>query len=103
MSESADDYGRVVAHLNARWRVVECPHQLQWILQRSASAKTHTTSRWQNRSFCGTRDGLLRCSREHADAIDPAAAVLAALPERITDLHRSGVAAAPCRSEGFQS
>jgi hypothetical protein len=87
MSESADNYGRVVTRLNARWRIVECPHRLQWILQRTASAKTSATSRWQSRSFCGTRDGLLRCSREHAGAIDTAAAaVLAALPERIDDV-----------------
>jgi hypothetical protein len=50
MSESADNYERVVAQLNARWRVVECPHRLQWILQRSTSAKTHATSRWQPES-----------------------------------------------------
>ena len=84
MSESADNYGRVVARLNARWRVVECPHRLQWILQRVAGTETNATSRWENRSFCGTRDALLRCSREHAGAVNPAAAaILASLPERI--------------------
>ena len=45
MSESADNYGRVVARLNARWRVVECLHCLQWVLQRIAGAETGATSR----------------------------------------------------------
>lgn len=81
MSESANNYGRVVARLNDRWRVVECPHGLQWILQRTAGAESRATSRWQSRSFCGTREALLRCSREHAGIVDPAAAaVLAGLP-----------------------
>ena len=84
MSESADNYGRVVAQLNTRWRVIECSHRLQWILKRTVSTKTCATSRWQSRSFCGTKDGILRCSRQHAGPVEPAAAaVLAALPERI--------------------
>jgi len=84
MSESADNYGRFVARLNLRWRVIECQHRIQWILQYRASAETYPTSSWKGRSFCRTREALVRCCREHAGVIDPsAAAVLAALPERI--------------------
>jgi hypothetical protein len=84
MSESADSYGRVVARLNPRWRVIECQHRIQWILQYRASAETYPTPNWKGRSYCRTREALLRCCREHAGAIDPtAAAVLAGLPERI--------------------
>jgi hypothetical protein len=82
-SESAGGYGRVVAVLNGRWRVVECAHGIQWILQYRSSAETYATSRWTGRSFCRTREALLRCCREHAGAIDPAAAaILGALPAR---------------------
>jgi len=81
-SESTDNYDRVVARLNDRWRVIECQHRLQWILQYRASAETYATARWQGRSYCRTSQALRRCSREHAGAIDPdAAAVLAALPQ----------------------
>jgi hypothetical protein len=84
MSESADKYGRVVARLNARWRVIACQRGIQWILQYRASAETYATPRWQGRSFCMTREALLRCCREHGGTIDPsAAAILVALPERI--------------------
>jgi hypothetical protein len=85
-SESAGGYGRVVTVLNDRWRVVECAHGIQWILQYRSSAKTYATSRWTGRSFCRTREALLRCCREHAGTIDPAAAaILGALPARIED------------------
>jgi hypothetical protein len=84
MSESADNYGRVVARLNPRWRVIECQHRIQWILQYRASAETYPTSNWKGRSYCRTKETLLRCCREHAATIDPSAtAVLAALPEHI--------------------
>jgi len=84
MSESGYNYGRVVARLNSRWRVIECRHLIQWILQYRASAETYATSRWVGRTYCGTRKALLRCCREHAGLIDPpAAALLASLPERI--------------------
>jgi hypothetical protein len=84
MSESADNYDRVVTRLNPRWRIIECQHCIQWILQYRASAETYATSRWTGRSYCRTSEALRRCCREHAGTIDPsAAAVLAGLPERI--------------------
>jgi hypothetical protein len=82
--ETSDDYGRVVARLNGRWRVIVCAQGIQWILQYRASAETYATSRWAGRSYCRTSEALRRCSREHAGSVNPeAAAILAALPERI--------------------
>ena len=92
MNKSADNYGRIVAQLNSRWRVIECRHLIQWILQYRASAETYATSRWVGRTYCRTRNGLLRCCREHAGAIDRTATeILAALPERIEDVDRKAV------------
>ena len=85
-SERADDYHAIIARLNPRWRVIVCAQGIQWVLQYRASAETYATSRWQGRSFCRTSEALRRCSREHAGAVDPAAAaILAALPERISE------------------
>jgi hypothetical protein len=78
--EEDDDYYAVVARLNADWRVIVCAHGLQWILQRGYRAKNHGDIRWRARSYCRTKEALLRCSREYASAIDP---MLAALPDRI--------------------
>jgi hypothetical protein len=84
MSESADNYGRVIALLNPRWRAIECQHGIQWILQYRASAETYPTSHWKGRSYCRTSEALRRCTREHAGAVDASAlAILAALPEQI--------------------
>ena len=83
-SESADDYHRIVARLNPGWRVIECTHDIQWILQRRGSPERPRTDDWRGRSYCRTSEALRLCTREHAGAVDPAAAaILAALPEWI--------------------
>jgi hypothetical protein len=71
---------RLVAQLNATWRVVDDP--LQWRLQRKKGNPRTRNSGWQDRSFCTTREGLLRCVREYCGDVEPAAlAKLTALPE----------------------
>ena len=71
---------RLVAQLNASWRVVADP--LQWRLQRKKGNPRTRNSGWRDRSFCSTRDGLLRCVREYCGDVEPAAlAKLTTLPE----------------------
>ena len=71
---------RVVAQVNANWRIVDDP--LQWILQRRKGNPRDKSSGWQARSFCTTRDGLLRCVREYCGDVEPPAlAMLTALPD----------------------
>jgi hypothetical protein len=71
---------QLVAQLNANWRVVDDP--LQWKLQRKKGNARKKNSGWQDRSFCRTRDGLLRCVREYCGDVEPSArARLAALPD----------------------
>jgi len=84
--ETSDNYDGFVAQLNPDWRVVECRDRVQWILQRRGSPKTPRGDDWRGRSYCRTSAVLIRCTREHAGAIDPtAAAILAALPARIEE------------------
>jgi hypothetical protein len=60
---------------------------VRWILQRAGSPERPRRNDWRSRSFCRTREALIRCTREYAGDTDPAAAaVLAALPERIEAL-----------------
>jgi hypothetical protein len=81
--ETADDYHGFVAQLNPNWRVVECRDRIQWILQRRGSPKTSRRDDWRGRSYCRTRQALLRCAREYAGPVEPAAAaILTALPMR---------------------
>jgi hypothetical protein len=85
-SEEADNYGAIVARLNADWRIIICAAGIQWVLQRGYTARNHGDVRWRSRSFCRTSEALIRCCREHAGEIEPAAwAILAALPERIQE------------------
>jgi hypothetical protein len=69
-----------IAHLNPKWRVIEDP--LQWILQRKKGNPREKNSGWQSRSFCRTREGLLRCVREYCGEVDAdGLAQLEALPD----------------------
>src|SRR6476646_3338787 len=80
LAESDNQYSPV-AVLNGNWRVIECAAGIQWILQRR-----HGPSRWDGRSFCRTKEALIRCCHEHAGAIDAtAAATLTALPGRFEE------------------
>ena len=84
LGESANDYCRVVAVLNVRWRVIECRDRIQWILQFREKLKAGTADPWRGRSYCRTREAVLRLSAQHAGRMDPvAAAALAALPDWI--------------------
>lgn len=85
-SEEADDYHAIVAQLSDGWRVIVCKTGIQWILQRRSSPKRPPTNDWRGRSYCRTSEALIRCAREHAGEIDPAAwTILDALPERIEE------------------
>jgi hypothetical protein len=75
---------RLIAQLNENWRVVYDP--LQWILQQRKGKARKKNSGWRGRSFCRTREGLLRCVRDYCGEIDAAAlAKLDALPDHYED------------------
>ena len=84
LRETADGYSGFVAQLNPDWRVVACRDRAQWILQRRGSPEKPRGDDWRGRSYCRTKEALIRCTREHAGPIDPAAgAILTSLPEWI--------------------
>ncbi len=71
---------QLIAQFNATWRVVDDP--LQWILQRKKGRPRKKHSGWRNRSFCRTRDALLRRIREYCGPVDEdALQQVRALPE----------------------
>ena len=71
---------RLIAQLNATWRVVD--HPLQWRLQRKKGNPRTKNFGWRDRSFCTTLEALLRCVREYSGNVEPAAlAKLTALPQ----------------------
>jgi hypothetical protein len=81
LAESSDDYP-VIATLNTRWRVIACRHGIQWILQYRNRAETVARDVWRGRSYCRTKEALIRVCDAHAGKIAPDARfVLDALPE----------------------
>lgn len=81
LDESADNYQRVIAVLNDRWRVAICANGWQFLLQRRVSSK-HPDA-WRSLKFSATAAHLRTVVREYCGEIDPdAARTLAALPPR---------------------
>lgn len=81
--ESADDYGGIIAVLNARWRVIECRDGIQWILQQR-DGERHGRTRWTGRKYFRARNELVRACRASVGEIDaPALATLDSLPDWI--------------------
>jgi hypothetical protein len=79
-SPPAHPSNRLVTQLNRNWRVADDP--LQWILQRRKGNPRKKNSGWENRSFCTTREALLRCVREYCGEVDQhALADLQVLPK----------------------
>jgi hypothetical protein len=79
---------RLSVQLNDNWRVVD--DSLHWILQRRKGNPRKKNSGWQDRSFCTTREGLLRCVRENCGEIDDDGLTkLRALPEFHPDRKQS--------------
>ena len=79
-SPLAHPLNRLTVQLNTKWRVTDDP--LQWVLQRKRGNPRKKNSGWQDRSFCRTREGLLRCVREYCGDVDGGAlAELRALPD----------------------
>jgi hypothetical protein len=84
IAESDNLYTGIVVVLNSGWRVIECRHGVQWVLQHRNRAVTVARHVWRSRSCCRTKAVLIRCCDEHAGQIDPAARMtLVALPDRI--------------------
>jgi hypothetical protein len=83
-AESDESYPGIVAVLNSGWRVIICRHRIHWILQHRNRVETVARHVWRGRSYCRTREALIRCCDEHAGQVDPAARLtLVALPEWI--------------------
>ena len=79
LGEENDVYP-IVASLNAQWRIIACKNSIQWILQKRRGGPNH----WRGRSYCCTRQALVRCVGERAGGITAdALVILQRLPERI--------------------
>jgi hypothetical protein len=61
----------LLIQLNPDWRIVE--DDLQYILQQRKGSRRLKATGWASRSFCRTREALLRCMREYCGRVDQTA------------------------------
>jgi hypothetical protein len=59
VSETADAYPAVVT--GGKWRIIECPAGIQWILQFRRRSGRYP---WDSVSFCRTKEALSRLAPE---------------------------------------
>jgi hypothetical protein len=78
-TEESETYPRIVARLNANWRVIASSNGIQWILQ-SRYGHTHGLPRWAPRYYYRSRDGLVHGCRWYAGEIGDALVILLRLP-----------------------
>src|SRR5262245_52481702 len=74
-AEESNTYPRVVARLNANWRVIACRDDLQWILQRRRGQK-RGSPRWTGWRYFRTRQALLHDCYRYVGAIGGDALVI---------------------------
>ena len=55
--ETSDQYLHIVCHLNSRWRIIRCRHDLQWIIQKRSSADLNK-GLWIGKSYHMTLESL---------------------------------------------
>ena len=90
-NESAQDYTHIVAVLNGNWRIIECREGVQWILQSRDTRLGLENGTWRGRSYCRTKEALLRVCAARAGDINPAASeALAAMPDWIEPQRSQG-------------
>ena len=89
---SVDDGATIVATLNDRWRVIICPDDIQWVLQRRAGERGGR-ARWASDSYFRTREALIAFCHARAGAVTPAASeTLVSLPVRFVSTGGEDVA-----------
>lgn len=75
--ETSPEYYGTITYMNSKWRLVLCGHGIQWIIQ-----KKRGPSKWENRWFARTKQGLLRGLGRCGDIHEAAWRRIDELPER---------------------
>lgn len=88
--ESSDDYFRVLIQFLAEWRLIQCKHGKQWIVQ-FRSAKKPNIGTWVGRKHVTSKAALLVvCSALHLIRDRSVAQKVLALPENAAGGSQNG-------------
>jgi hypothetical protein len=81
--ESDDDYKRVIARFDPNFRIVDGSCGILWVFQKRDGRRKSGKPRWTGRSYCRTRETLIRLYLEFCAFVDPeVVAILEQMPER---------------------
>jgi hypothetical protein len=92
--ESSDAYPHIVVDFGDGWRVIECAAGLQWIVQQRVKRRGPRV--WDARSFCRTKEALLRCAKHSHPALDALPDWFSEAPEMAAETCQSGFEVEPC-------
>lgn len=88
--ESSDDYFRVLIQFLAEWRLIQCKHGKQWIVQ-CRSAKKPNEGVWIGKKHVTSKAALMVvCSALHLIRDTSVAQKMLALPEKVTGGSQNG-------------
>ena len=87
--ESSDDYFRVLIQFLAEWRLIQCKHGTQWVVQ-SRSTKKPNVGTWVGRKHAPCPALLVVCSALNLIRDQSVAQKVLALPEKVTGGSQNG-------------
>lgn len=85
--ERDEHYAGTVVQLGPRYRVILCPLQLQWIIQKKECSRS---GHWRAEHYLTSRDGLIKACGKLGFLSEPnTEAVLYALPDHVSQVAKN--------------
>ena len=85
--ERDEHYAGTVVQLGPRYRVILCPLQLQWIIQKKECS---LSGHWRAEHYLTSRDGLIKACGKLGFLSEPnTEAVLYALPDHVSQVAKN--------------
>ena len=86
LKESSSDYHRVVAHVKFYYRIIECSHGKQWILQKQEASHA---APWRALGYAATKSGLINlCGRLKLLPMQNIEKIVAGIPQLSSKTNR---------------
>ena len=86
LKESSSDYHRVLAQVKPHYRIIQCSHGKQWILQKQ---ETSHAAPWRAVGYAATKSGLINlCGRLKLLPLHNIEKIVASIPPLSSKTHR---------------
>ena len=86
LKESSSDYHRVLAQLKPRYRIIQCLHGKQWIVQKREASHA---APWRALGYAATKSGLINlCGRLKLLPLHNIEKMVASIPQLSSKINR---------------